>query len=221
MTSLEAISARHSVRQYDGRPIAAKAAAILNEEITKCNAEGGIHLQLIVDEPKSFTTGMGHYGKFSGVVNYIALVGAKGPDLDEKLGYYGERIVLLDQTLGLNTCWVCLTYGKVPNTYFCDKGEEIEGVIAIGYGLTQGVEHKSKPIEAIAKLKGDEPDWFATGLKAALLAPTAMNQQKFTMSYEGGKVGATAARAFFSKMDLGIVKCHFELGSGQAHSIWR
>jgi hypothetical protein len=47
---------------------------------------------------------MAHYGKFIGVKNYIALVGPKSSVQEERLGYYGEQIVLKAQKLGLNTC---------------------------------------------------------------------------------------------------------------------
>ena len=37
---------------------------------------------------------MAHYRNFENANNYIAVVGPKGRDLDEKAGYYGEKIVL-------------------------------------------------------------------------------------------------------------------------------
>lgn len=55
---------------------------------------------------------MTHYGKFSDVENHIELVGRKGAELEEKAGYYRERIVLKAQELGLNICWVAMTLGK-------------------------------------------------------------------------------------------------------------
>lgn len=58
------------------------------------------------------------------------------------------------------------------------------------------------------------PDWFSKGMEAALLAPTAMNQQKFYITLENGKVSAKAGRGFYTKMDLGIVKYHFEVATG-------
>ena len=48
-----------------------------------------------------------------------------------------------------------------------------------------------------------------------MLSPTAVNQQKFLISYDGKKLSAKVnGRGFFSKVDLGIVKCDFELASG-------
>lgn len=220
MTLMEAINARHSVRQYTDRPLESEVVGTLENEIAACNREGGLHIQLVRNEPRAFDGFMAHYGKFSGVQNYIALVGPKGPALDEKCGYYGERLVLLAQTLGLNTCWVAMTYQKIPGVFQVSPGEKLTVVIALGYGQTQGVSHKSKAVDEVAKAEGGMPDWFRSGVEAALLAPTAMNQQKFTFALHGGQVSARAGMGFYSKVDLGIVKYHFELGAGKDSFQW-
>ena len=67
------------------------------------------------------------------------------PDLDEKCGYWGEKIALYVQTLGMNTCWVAMTYSKRKAHFTIEAGEKLCLVIAVGYGLTQGIPHKSKP----------------------------------------------------------------------------
>lgn len=215
MNLVEAMKARHSVRQYDDRPIEAETLAALQTEIDACSKEGGLHIQLVTDEPKAFSGMMAHYGKFSGVKNYIALVGPKSKELDEKCGYYGERLVLKAQQLGLNSCWVAMTYSKVPGAFEVAAGEKLTVVISLGYGKTQGTAHTSKEIGAVSNVSADTPEWFKNGIEAALLAPTAMNQQKFTLTYADGKVEAKAGMGFYTKLDLGIVKYHFELGSGQ------
>ena len=215
MDIFEAMEKRHSVRQYIEKPLGAEEALALSEEIKLCNEEGGLHIQLVKDEPKAFSGFMAHYGKFSGVTNYIALVGPKGPDLDEKCGYYGERLVLKAQDLGLNTCWVALTYSKIPGAFKVEKGEALTVVIALGYGKTEGVPHKSKAPEEVSNVSANSPEWFKNGVRAALLAPTAVNQQKFYFTLENGKVTAKAKTAFYSRVDLGIAKYHFELGAGR------
>lgn len=215
MDIFEAMEKRHSVRQYIEKPLGAEEALALSEEIKLCNEEGGLHIQLVKDEPKAFSGFMAHYGKFSGVTNYIALVGPKGPDLDEKCGYYGERLVLKAQELGLNTCWVALTYSKIPGAFKVEKGEALTVVIALGYGKTEGVPHKSKAPEEVSNVSANSPEWFKNGVRAALLAPTAVNQQKFYFTLENGKVTAKAKTAFYSRVDLGIAKYHFELGAGR------
>ena len=88
--------------------------------------------------------------------------------------------------------------------------------IAIGYGENQGQNHKSKPVDQISQAIGERPEWFEKGIEMALLAPTAMNQQSFVIKLcEDGSVEFTNKGGFFSKVDLGIVKCHFEIGSGR------
>lgn len=220
MDLMEAMNTRHSVRQYEDKALTGEQTAALRAEIEACNRESGLHIQLVTGEPKAFDSLMAHYGKFSGVTNYIALIGPKGPGLDETCGYYGERLVLLAQQLGLNTCWVALTYKKIPGAFQVGSGEKLTVVIALGYGKTQGVPHKSKPLSEMAVYDGAMPDWFKAGAEAALLAPTAMNQQKFKFSAHGDQVTATAGRGFYSKVDLGIVKYHFELGAGKENFSW-
>lgn len=220
MELLETMKSRHSVRQYSNKPIEGDVLNALQQEIDDCNKEGKLHIQLVTNEPKAFDGFMAHYGKFSGVTNYIALVGKKSSDLSEKCGYYGERIVLKAQELGLNTCWVAMTYSKIPNTFAVDKGEKLTVVIAIGYGIRQGVEHKSKSVVDVSNASADTPDWFLKGVEAALLAPTAMNQQKFSLTYKDGKVEAKAGIGFYTKTDLGIVKYHFETIAGKDNFKW-
>lgn len=215
MEIINLMKQRHSVRQYTDKQIEANILADLQAEINACNKESGLHIQLVTNEPKAFDSFMAHYGNFSGVTNYIALIGKKGDKLDELCGYYGERLVLKAQQLGLNSCWVAMTYKKIPNAFQIEKGEKLTVVISIGYGKTQGVEHKSKAPEQVSNLSADSPEWFKKGIEGALLAPTAMNQQKFTFTYANGKVTAKAGIGFYSKIDLGIVKYHFEAASGR------
>lgn len=221
MTISEAINARHSVRSYRNKTIPADIVNLLNEEIAACNRESGLNIQLVTNETSAFDGLMAHYGKFSGVQNYIALVGKKTADFDEKCGYYGERIALFAQTLGLNTCWVAMTVSKdtVKKNIRINNGEKLGIVISLGYGTTNGEPHKSKSMETLCS-SSDKPDWFIKGMEAALLAPTAMNQQKFFFTQDGKNVSAKSTGGFYSKVDLGIVKYHFEIGAGKENFNW-
>ena len=211
---IEAMKQRHAVREYDGaRKIEQDKLDILNERISSINKESGLHIQLVTGEPKAFDGFMAHYGKFSGITNYIALIGKKDSSLNEKCGYYGEQLVLLAAQLGLDTCWVAMSYAKVKNAYDIAKGEKLCCVISLGYGKTHGIPHKSKTAEEVAVIKEDTPKWFIDGVNAALLAPTAMNQQKFGFMLDGDKVVAKAGKGILTDIDLGIVKYHFEIGA--------
>ena len=220
MEILEAMKQRHSVRSYEDKPIDTELKGKLFNFINECNRESGLHMQLVTEEPKAFNSFMAHYGKFSGVKNYIAIVGKKEKDLEEKCGYYGEKVVLFAQQLGLNTCWVAMTYSKTKNAFTVNKNEKLCLVISIGFGKTQGVPHKSKPKEAVMRVNGSVPSWFEKGIEAALLAPTAMNQQKFVFTLNGNQVSVKAGLGFYSKIDLGIVKYHFEIGAGKDNFQW-
>ena len=238
MTLQEAIEARHSVRAYKDQPLAEDVVKRLEEEIAEVNQTGSLHIQLIRNEPRAFQGTLAKYGKFRNVTNYMVMAGKKSDDLDERIGYYGEHLVLLAQTLGLNTCWVGLSYKKIPDTYVLDEGEVIKAYIAIGYGETQGSSHKIKTIEQVnrtavrtfgsSKNASDiTPLWYTKGIEAALLAPTAVNQQKFSFEYVGTNNGRHQVRAKkgismigYTQIDLGIAKYHFEIGAGREHFDW-
>lgn len=222
ITLLEAIAQRHSVRQYTARPIENDKAAHLQRLIDACNSEAGLHIQLVRNEPNAFSGGLAKYGRFEGVANYLAIVGPK--NAYTKMGYYGERIVLEAQRLGLNTCWVGLTYRKQTGRYVIGPDERLACVVAIGYGATQGVAHPQKRgVESYCKVSGEMPIWFRRGMEATLLAPTAVNQQKFEFSLSGNVVSAKTRPTLlrtYARLDLGIAKCHFEIGAGTENFVW-
>ena len=214
MEILEIMQQRHSVRQYSSTPIEPEKRAVLDALVQESNREAELHIQILYDEPKCFDSFMAHYGKFSGVQNYIALVGKRSPKLDEKLGYYGEKIVLKAQELGLHTCWVAMSHGK--SKAVVDKGEKQVCLISLGYGTTPGIAHQSKPIQQVCQNAAQMPDWFVKGMEAALLAPTDMNQQKFHFTLQpDGTVQATCGSGFYTKLDLGIARYHFEAVTGK------
>lgn len=214
MEILEIMQQRHSVRQYTDRAIEPEKRTVLDALTQEINRKAGLSVQIIYDDPKCFGSFMAHYGKFAGVRNYIALVGKKAPGLDETLGYYGEELVLKAQELGLNTCWVALTHGKSKAAV--GRGEKEVCLIVLGYGVTQGVEHKSRPMQELCTCGEPMPEWFRCGMNAAMLAPTAMNQQKFRFELlPDGTVKAACGSGFYTKLDLGIVKYHFEAVTGK------
>ena len=226
MTLLETVYARHSVRKYIDKELSADIIAALQDKIAECNKVGNLNIQLVQNETRAFT-GMLSYGQFSGVKNYLVMVGKKSKDLDERVGYYGEQLVLFVQTLGLNTCWVGLSYRKVPEAYNVGKDEKLVCMIALGYGETQGFSHKIKSIEEVSNASDITPSWFKKGVEAALLAPTAVNQQKFSFEHVGVKNNCHQIRAKkgfsmigYTKIDLGIVKYHFEIGAGKVNFEW-
>lgn len=211
---LKLMEERHSVRQYKDKKIEEEKRTILNDLVKECNDESGLHIQILYDEPKCFEGGLAHYGSFRGANNYIAMVGPRTRDLDEKAGYYGEKIVLKAQELGLNTCWVALTHGK--SAAVIGKNEKQAIIIALGYGETQGNQHKNKELSAVSNMDSNAPEWFKDGMKAVMYAPTAINQQKFYFTLDNGEVTARVkGLGTCTKIDLGIAKYHFEAVTGK------
>ena len=216
---MELMKSRHSVRQYLDKTIPENVRSELDAYAAQLNEQGGLRMQIVYDEPECFNSRMAHYGKFENCKNYIAMIGRKAPDLDERCGYYGELLVLKAQELGLNTCWVALTHGKSKAVVADGETEVI--IVALGYGKTQGSPRKSKAASDVSNLTVSSPEWFQRGVEAALLAPTAVNQQKFSFKVDGNRVSAKVGlMGTCLKIDLGIVKCHFELGAGKENFQW-
>ena len=209
MEMLEIIKSRHSVRQYKEQAIEPSKRVQIDSCIQEIKAESGLNIQVFYDEPKYFDSFMAHYGKFSHVNNYIVIV-EKGSE-QEKACYYGEKLVLKCQELGLNTCWVAMTHGKARVEK--KMGEKLLIILSLGYGENQGVPHKSKDVKTLCRAD-QETDWFQKGMEAVCLAPTAMNQQKFFFELKDGTVTAKSLGGFYSKIDLGIAKYHFEVVTG-------
>ncbi len=226
LTAQEAIEQRHSVRSYKDVPLNDHVIESLQQAIAQVNEEGALDIQLVLNEPRAFAGFKSKLAKFSGVQNYLVLVGPEYKYLDVELGYYGEKLVLYAQALGLNSCWVGATYKVVNRSYRVQLGQKLSAVIALGYGETQGVPHVSKSPEQICSDYHAMPEWFQRGVDAALLAPSALNQQKFSFALEKEEVddlpvvNATTKRGSFTKMDLGIAKCHFEIGADRAPFMW-
>ena len=211
----ELVKERHSVRTYLDKKIEKEKVEVLNKLIDEVNKDNDLNIQLILDDKDVFDKFILSYGRLKGCNNYIALIGKKSKTLEEKLGYNGEKIVLKAQELGLNTCWVGGTYKKSIVKAHINKDEKMVCVIAIGYGETSGRPRKSKSFDNVVISK-ENPDWFKKGVEFALLAPTAINQQSFKLEYiKDNQVKAHVGLGHLSKVDIGIVKYHFELGANK------
>lgn len=217
MTSKERMALmaqRRSVRRYLADPIDPEKLAVLNATIDRCNQLGQLNLTIRLDEPDPFDHWLAHYGSLSGIRHYIALIGQKHSDLQERIGYFGEFVVLQATALGLGTCWIAGTYDKHKSHVKLSQSEELVGVIAVGNAAHPGTPRKTKSIAQLSRYPDPIPEWFNQGMKASQLAPTAMNQQNFRFITDGSTVSAQAGIGFYTKLDLGIAKLHFELGTG-------
>ena len=214
MTDLiKLIDERHSVRRYKRTPIEAEKIEVIRQYINTLQCESGLAIRFC-ENAKAALGGI--LLKFSGWTApppaYIAFGGEKSPEVEEKCGYYGEKLVLFLQSIGLNTCWVGMFSKTGVKKEIKDNGII---TIAAGYGETNGKPHRSKPVEKITDVQNGE-DWFKTGIDCALKAPTAVNQQKFFITLENGElIIRPAGSGPFVFVDLGIVRYHFEAGSGK------
>ncbi|QHI71546.1 nitroreductase family protein [Aminipila terrae] len=234
-----AISVRHSCRSYLPDTIDSSIVKKLQASITDYNLLSGLNIQLILNNGDAFGNFSKSYGMFSGVNNYIAMIGrANGIHEKEKIGYYGEKLVLEATEYGLGTCWVAGTFDKTACSCILGPREEIYCVISIGYPaakksfkdkLINSVMHtKKKPVEDFFDTRGNVPDWFLEGIKAVQSAPSALNKQPVKFAYTDESSDALpSVRAWITsnssgveQIDLGIAKLHFELGASDVEWEW-
>ena len=229
MITVETIRRRHSVREYDGRPLAQAELDALGAVVGECARESGLDIQLVGDNPEVFNV-IARFGLIRGCRTHVAFVvdDAKAGDttkaaVDEVIGYWGQKIVLAAQDMGLNTCWCALCSRKKSRAVVA-PGKKIRLVIAVGHGKTQGFSRKTKSVEALSSVEcAKAPAWFAAAMEAAQLAPTAMNNQNFkiTLFSDGKTVCIDASKSGLNMIDEGIVRCNFEIAANEVGADWR
>lgn len=226
MITVETIRERHSVREYDGKPLSRAEFDALGAVVEGCARESGLDIQLVGDNPEVFNV-IARFGLIRGCRTHAAFVvdGAKAGDVaaDEAIGYWGQRIVLAAQDMGFNTCWCALCSRKKSRAVVA-PGKKIRLIIAVGHGKTQGFSRKTKGVEALSSVEcAKAPAWFAAAMEAAQLAPTAMNNQNFkiTLLSDGKTVRIDAPQSGLNVIDEGIVRCNFEIAANEAGADWR
>lgn len=216
MNEIEAIRQRHSVRTYSSARIAPETKEKLCSFIDEVNSAANLQFQFLEDAGKTFAKLLSRAMGLGSAPSVIACIGPDTEDLDEKIGYYGEKIVLYAQQLGLNTCWAG-TFSREKIPVIVQEGQRLTIVIAVGYGVNPGRVRKSKTAEQVSNISSDSPEWFRFAVEMALLAPTAINQQKFDISLQpDGTVSIQDKGGVLSRIDLGIVKYHFDVAAAYA-----
>lgn len=219
----KAILERVSRRSYLGSDLSPHHLEHLQEKITALNTASGLAISFVAEGSAAFAGGKS-YGMFNGVRALLLLKGdSKLPHLREKIGYYGEELVLAATELGLGTCWVGGTFDKkalqVPD------GEELVCVLTIGNvspqntlkeRLIRGLTHrKSKTIEELIDSDCPLIDQLRSTMELVQRAPTARNAQKVRFCLRNGEITASVPDDYpFDLVDLGICKRHFECGMG-------
>ena len=217
MTIKEAMYDRHMVRKYNDKEIPHDLIKKLNERITRLNEEYGLSIKLITNNNKGINI-IARLILAKGVRNYFILAGDKSDDLVEIIGYCGADLMLYAQTLGLNTWYIGGMFNKGVSKFV--KGKHPIGVIAVGYGQTQGTLHKMKEVNEVSNYKGEMPEWFLEGIKASLYAPTAFGKLDYVIMGEENKVLIKNNNGVFTGVNRGLIKYHFELGAGKENFEW-
>lgn len=223
---LSAMKKRCSRRKYKDVPINFEYVKQLENSIALYNRKSGLNMKLVIGNGGELFNGFRKsYGLFVGVQNYIAMIGSKTlPNRMEKVGRFGEKIILEATAMGLSTCWVGTSYDKNVAKELCEGNEELDCVIAVGYSdekhslkermMEYGTHRQNKSKEALIEAEEHVPEWFKQGMDAVYLAPTARNLRPFVFEYKDGQVTAsTTVPTETAMIDLGIAKLHFELGA--------
>jgi hypothetical protein len=197
MNKLEALQERHSVRMYTDRPVDDDILTQLQTEIDDCNAQSGLHIQMVSGRSNAFAEYKTHYGRFQGVHNAIALIG-KGTGstgdlsrtgaggeannaaeiaLQTTVGYYGERLSIALVQLGLSTSWSVLD-NATNGWWTLDEDEKVVWVLAFGYPARTVARHRSKPMEQLCEI----PEGMV--LKASTSRPDESDRKNDAAAHE-------------------------------------
>jgi hypothetical protein len=225
----EAIPGRRSRRAFEGVPGAEDLAALTATATEFTPFDDARVLVLPVAPPKLFTGIIGSYGRVVGeCAALVFLASGSSPDADAHCGYTGEGVVLEAQARGLGTCWIAGSFsrGAADRSVELGPGERIRAVSPVGRPAErpsgaerllfgQGRPKHRKALESIAPGIETWPQWAAAGVRAARIAPSAMNRQPWLFRYEDGSVviALHAAAPGMGRIDAGIAMLHFELGA--------
>ncbi len=218
---LDAIEKRVSRRSYTTEYLSNEEVKEVNEYIDTLNKVSNLYIELIEDASEAFSSIRTTYGFFKNVRSVVVLKGKKDDiNLNEKIGYYGEDLVLKLTDMNLGTCWVGGTFDRTK--FKVSNDQELVCVILVGKVSDVTLKEKlikvampknRKPIsERLISDVKDLPAWVEEGMKAVILAPSARNTQKPIFTYKDGVVSADVVVDYvFDLVDLGIAKKHFEL----------
>ena len=219
----EAMKVRISRRCFTKEPLSDAVIETIKAGIDRCNVETGLRIAFLENGSEAFRSLRRSYGMFRNVRSLLLMKGSRTDEnLEEKVGYCGETLVLRLTGLQVGTCWVGATYdsGKLA----IPEGERLVCVIPVG-NVQASLQDKLVRAVAASKNRKDiqerivadrtVPDWILHGLEAVRLAPSALNSQKPTVYYENCALTMKVPQnARFDMVDLGIAKKHFELATG-------
>ncbi len=219
MNLKEAIEQRKSRRTFSSQKLEKEVIESIQIEIDGVNQKSGLTFSFIEDGSKSFN-GFKSYGMFKNVRSLIVLKGNPNqPHFYEKIGYFGEQLMLELVRKHLGVCWVGGTYQK--NEEWKDTDEEIVCVFPVGYTKDK-LDFKEKIIQKQLHMKRKTLEqlctydkaktWFIEAMKAVQKAPSAVNRQPFYFTLKNDVVSVKMTQENKpAEIDLGIAKYHFEV----------
>ena len=228
MDVIQAIEKRISCRAFVKQPVEDEKFEQIAQEVSAINEESGLHFQLYGPREDGSALDMALNMFANNPPAYAALVACKDPLEEEKLGYYGERLVLFTEMLGLSTCWVASTYDSDTTRVELAEGEVLHDVVPIGYApekiplkqrtIRGAIRGRSKKIDELycgpVPLK-EAPEWVQACIDAVWKGPSAINEQPvvFVQDTVDGPVRAELVRVKtgMEYTDLGIAKYHFQV----------
>lgn len=230
MDLIEAIEKRISCRSFTTQGIEQEKVDALAAEVARINEEAGLHFQLYGPREDGTAIDMAANMFAGNPPYYVAYVGKTGPEPEELLGYYGEKLVLLATQLGLGTCWVATTYNAETTRVDLAEGEKLHEVLPIGYApdkmpmkqrtIRAGIRARDKKYADLwqGPVPFDQaPEWIQACIVAVHKGPSAINCQPvvFVQDAEGAPVRATLPeiKRGLEYTDMGIAKLHFELAA--------
>ncbi len=218
-----AIENRISRRKFEKEPVKDQEKGKIISLINGLNEASGLAMAFLEDGSNAFQKLGKSYGLFTNVRSVILMKGKRElKNLKERIGYYGEDLVLAITDLGLGTCWVGGTFDK--DELIVDDSEELACVVLVGIVAAPSLKEKMMRSATHRKVKSmgeriisDQPlpQWIQNGMKAVLLAPNAKNTQKAMFKYDNNILSAQIADDYsMDLIDLGIAKKHFEIEAG-------
>lgn len=233
LSLLEAIDRRISRRTYIPVPLDTAVIKELEALIAACREAEGVDMRLVVGQPAAFASFTKSYGMFKGVQNYIALIEHTNEEHSiEKLGYYGEQMILHATAMGLGSCWVGGTFSRDACPFTLTPSQHILCTLTLGStpDAPTGKEkfirtlthRKAKTAAQMACVEGAVPPWFWSGMEAVAKAPSSLNRQPVVFTCRDGAVTAAVAdlQNAGAVTDMGIAKLHFTLGAGGGSWQW-
>ncbi len=221
----KAVMNRISRRSYLPGPVEQLSLEKLEAAVWECNRTGGLGIKIVTGDPAPFE-GKNSRGLLSGAENYLAMIMKKDDkDGEEKIGYYGESLVLLATGLDLGTCWVAGTYDSSLCDVSVGDDEILRCVIVFGNvkpgetmrekAISRTVKRNSKEIRDMLLSEVVVPNWVVDGVRCVIKAPSAQNRQPVRFVCGEDSVLAKVDLEHSNDLiDLGIAKLHFEIGAG-------